>query len=107
MWMRLTALSSARLDDRRRLPYPRRRAPPADGSSGIPSHDHELRNRLVHDGASAHDHTPTDILHHNGVSADPAVVADRNALLPALLQRHRNVGPVDVDCWIGAHSVVM
>src|SRR5207245_7805393 len=94
--MRLTALSSARLDGRRRLPHPRRLAAPADGSSGIPGHDHELGNRLVDDGASAHDGTPTDILHHNGVRADPAVVAERDALLPALLPRHRNGGPGDV-----------
>src|SRR5256886_445894 len=94
--MRLTALSSAWLDGRRRLPHPRRRAAPADGSSGIPSHDHELWNRFVDDGTSADDGTPTDILHHDRVGTDPAVVAQLDALLPAPLQRHRNVGPVDV-----------
>src|SRR3989442_49862 len=91
--MRLTALSSARLDGRRRLPHPRRLAAAADGSSGIPSHDHELWNRLVDDGASANDGTPTDILHDNGVGPDPAAVTQRDAVLPTLLQRHRNAGP--------------
>src|SRR5437867_10335916 len=96
MWMRLTGLSSAWLGGRRRLPHPRPFAAPADGSSGIPSHDHELWNRLVDDGASAYDGAVTDILHHDRVGADPTIVAERDALLPALLQRHRNVGPVDV-----------
>src|SRR2546427_12329950 len=101
--MRLTALSSARLDGRRRLPHPRRLAAPADGASGIPGPDHELWNRLVDDGASAYDGTPPDILHHNGGRAEPAVAAGRDSRLPALLQRPPNCGTVHV-VWPGCAS---
>src|SRR5207253_6559038 len=38
----------------------------------------------------------TDVLHHHRVGADPAVVAERDALLAAGLHEYRDVGTVDV-----------
>src|SRR5438132_9318079 len=73
-----------------------RLATPADWSSRIANHDRELWHRLGNDSTRADDGPPTHVLHDYGVDADPAIVADGDALLPASLQSQRDVRPVDV-----------